>query len=49
MTERNEPLEVYFYKTSAGNEPVRVWLKELPREDDDGQALIRETVNTNQE
>jgi len=23
--------------------------KELPREDDDGQALIRETVNTNQE
>ena len=33
MVERNKPLAVYFYQTSSGNEPVRVWLKELPRED----------------
>ncbi len=30
----NEPiLDVVFYKTEAGNEPVREWLKSLPRED----------------
>ncbi len=33
MTNRTEPLEVYFYVTSSGNEPVREWLKSLPRED----------------
>ena len=33
MTNRNEPLEVYFYKTCSGNEPVKEWLKSLPRED----------------
>ena len=33
MTERTEALEVYFYKTSSGNEPVREWLKDLLRED----------------
>ena len=33
MTKRTEALEVYFYKTSSGNEPVREWLKDLPRED----------------
>ena len=27
------PLEVVFFKTKAGNEPVREWLKSLPRED----------------
>ena len=33
MTNRNEPLEVYFYQTSSGIEPVKEWLKSLPRED----------------
>lgn len=33
MTQRTEALEVYFYKTSSGNEPVREWLKNLPKED----------------
>lgn len=33
MTQRTKALEVYFYKTSLGNEPVREWLKALPRED----------------
>jgi phage-related protein len=27
------PLEVVFFRTEAGNEPVREWLKSLPRED----------------
>jgi len=27
------PLAVVFFKTEAGNEPVREWLKELPKED----------------
>ena len=26
-------LKVVFYRTEAGNEPVREWLKELPRDD----------------
>lgn len=33
MTERTTVLEVYFYATSSGNEPVREWLKKLPKED----------------
>lgn len=33
MTPRDSALEVYFYATSSGNEPVREWLKSLPRED----------------
>lgn len=33
MTQRESALEVYFYATSSGNEPVREWLKELPKED----------------
>ena len=33
MTQRTEALEVYFYKTNSGNEPVREWLKDLPKED----------------
>ena len=27
------PLQVVFFKTDAGNEPVREWLKELPKEE----------------
>ncbi len=27
------PLNVVFFKTAAGNEPVREWLKDLPKED----------------
>ena len=33
MTNRKEPLEVYFYRTVSGNEPVKEWLKSLPKED----------------
>ena len=33
MADRKEPLEVYFYATNSGNEPVKEWLKSLPRED----------------
>ena len=33
MAKRTEALEVYFYKTSSGNEPVREWLKALSKED----------------
>ena len=27
------PLKVVFFKTGTGNEPVREWLKDLPKED----------------
>ena len=27
------PLRVVFFKTDTGNEPVREWLKDLPKED----------------
>ena len=27
------PLKVVFFKTGSGNEPVREWLKDLPKED----------------
>ncbi len=27
------PLEVVFYRTESGNEPVRAWLKELSKQD----------------
>lgn len=33
MAQRNSALEVFFYSTSSGNEPVKEWLKSLPRED----------------
>ena len=33
MAQRNSALEVNFYSTNSGNEPVREWLKSLPRED----------------
>ena len=42
----NEPiLDVVFYKTEAGNEPVREWLKSLPRED---RRAIGEDIKTAQ-
>jgi hypothetical protein len=27
------PLNVVFFRTEAGNQPVREWLKDLPKED----------------
>lgn len=33
MAKRSQALEVYFYVTGSGNEPVREWLKDLPKED----------------
>ena len=33
MNQRETALDVYFYSSSSGNEPVREWLKSLPRED----------------
>lgn len=42
----DEPiLDVVFYKTEAGNEPVREWLKSLPRED---RKNIGENIKTAQ-
>lgn len=32
-------IEVYFYKSSVGNEPVREWLLELDK--DDKKALVQ--------
>jgi phage-related protein len=43
---RNEPiLIVAFYQTEAGNEPVRIWLKSLKKED---RRAIGEDVKTAQ-
>ena len=43
---RKEPiLVVAFYQTEAGNEPVRVWLKSLKRED---RKAIGEDIKTTQ-
>ncbi len=42
----NEPiLDVVFYKSEAGNEPVRGWLKSLPRDD---CRIIGEDIKTAQ-
>jgi phage-related protein len=42
----NEPiLDVIFYKTEAGNEPVREWLKRLQRND---RKIIGEDIKTAQ-
>ena len=42
--EDNKPiLDVVFYKTEAGNEPVREWLKSLPRDD---RRAIGEDIKT---
>jgi phage-related protein len=38
-------LDVVFYNTEAGNEPVREWLKSLPRED---RKAIGEDIKTAQ-
>lgn len=41
--ERLKPLEVYFYATAYGNEPVREWLKDLPKED---KKVIGQDIKT---
>lgn len=38
-------LDVVFYKTEAGDEPVREWLKSLPRDD---RRAIGENIKTAQ-
>jgi len=44
--QENDPiLEVVFYKTESGNEPVREWLKGLPRDD---RRTIGEDIKTAQ-
>ncbi|MDL1912676.1 type II toxin-antitoxin system RelE/ParE family toxin [Chloroflexi bacterium CFX6] len=44
--DHNKPvLDVVFYKSEAGNEPVREWLKSLPRED---RRIIGEDIKTAQ-
>jgi phage-related protein len=45
MERTNFILTVNFYRTDAGNEPVRDWLKELPRED---KQIIGEDIKTAQ-
>ena len=45
MEQRNFILMVNFYRTDAGNEPVRDWLKELPRDD---KRIIGEDIKTAQ-
>ncbi len=37
------PLQVIFYRTETGNEPVRIWLKELQRKD---RKIIGEDIKT---
>jgi hypothetical protein len=45
-TDDNEPiLAVVFFRTEAGNEPVREWLKSLPRND---RKTIGEDIKTAQ-
>lgn len=36
-------LTIHFYQTSAGNEPVREWLRDLPRDD---KKIIGEDIKT---
>jgi phage-related protein len=43
--QRRPILEVVFFRTDAGNEPVRVWLRGLPRED---RKTIGEDIKTAQ-
>ena len=43
MKDPQKPLEVRFYKTSAENEPVRVWLKRLAKEE---KKVIGENIKT---
>src|SRR5581483_7487244 len=45
-SERREPiLDVFFYRTGAGSEPVREWLRSLGRED---RKSIGEDIKTAQ-
>ncbi len=43
MEQPNYILAVNFYRTDAGNESVRDWLKELPRDD---KRIIGEDIKT---
>lgn len=45
MIENGFVLKVVFYRTEFGNEPVREWLKELPRDD---KRQIGEDIKTAQ-
>lgn len=45
MLRREFVLNVVFYRTETGNEPVREWLKELPRND---KRQIGEDIKTAQ-
>ena len=45
MTEIEFILKVVFYRSEAGNEPVREWLKDLPRDD---KRQIGEDIKTAQ-
>ncbi|MFZ4860425.1 MAG: type II toxin-antitoxin system RelE/ParE family toxin [Desulfuromonadaceae bacterium] len=45
MEQTNFILYVNFYRTDAGNEPVRDWLKDLPRDD---KRIIGEDIKTAQ-
>ena len=45
MESTNFILTVNFYRTDACNEPVRDWLKELPRDD---KRIIGEDIKTAQ-
>ncbi len=45
MEQTNFILTVNFYRSDAGNEPVRDWLKELPRDD---KRIIGEDIKTAQ-
>ena len=46
MVQRKIALEVCFYKTNSGNEPVREWLKGLAKEDMRTIVLILKRFNT---
>ena len=41
--EREQPIQVVFFKTEVGNEPVREWLKDLSKED---RKIIGEDIKT---
>ena len=41
--EREQPIRVVFFRTETGNEPVREWLKDLPK---DEKKIIGEDIKT---
>ena len=43
MVNPKYPLQVVFYRTSKNNEPVREWIKELPRNE---RKIIGEDIKT---